>query len=385
MANDPIYLDYNATSPMAPEVVDAMVPALRDLWGNASSKHAYGARAKQALEAARERVAALIGAHPDEILFTSGGTESDNAALFGVTEASRERGRHLVISNVEHAAVELAAARLEAHGWEVTRSPVNRHGHVEVDAVVAAMRDDTALVSIMHGQNETGVLQPVKSIGAAAHERGIPFHCDAAQSVGKMPIDVDGLNVDLLTLAGHKFYGPKGVGALYVRRGTPYAPFLLGAGHEGGRRAGTENVPAAVGLGMACLLAGREFPERTQHLITLRDRLIERLRSVEPRAIIHGESVARLPNTVSIALAGVSAVDLAEQVKDVAIGSGAACHSGVAKPSAVLTAMGVDESTALSTVRICVGRPTSEADVDQAAERIARAAASLRGAAPSMG
>ena len=378
-----IYLDYNATSPIAEEVLQGMLPAFGDLWGNASSAHLHGQRAKQALERARGQVAALLGCEADEIVFTSGGTESDNAAVLGIVEARNPNGGHVVTSVVEHAAIEQACRLLERRGTQVTRVPVDSDGRVRVDDVVGALREETALVSIMHGQNETGVLQPVAEIGALLRARGIPFHCDAAQSVGKMPIRVDALQVDALTLAGHKFYGPKGVGALYLRRGTPFRSYLLGAGHEAGRRAGTENVPGVVGLGLACELATRELPNRQAHLQTMRDRLIEGLRAALPDAVVHGLGVERLPNTVSVALPGTVAVEVAAAAPTVLCGTGPACHSGRPHLSPTLTAMGLPEPLALATLRLSVGRTTTEQQVDAAAAALAQAATQLRTRTPA--
>ncbi|HET6277453.1 MAG TPA: cysteine desulfurase family protein, partial [Candidatus Polarisedimenticolia bacterium] len=234
-APDPIYLDYNATSPVAPEVAEAMIPALRDLWGNPSSPHVYGRRARAAVETARQQVAALLGCEQDEVIFTAGGTEADNAAIIGVAEAAADRGRHLVISAVEHAAVEEPCRYLERRGWEVTRVGVDRNGRVATGEVEEALRADTALISIIHAQNETGVLQPIAEIGRLARSRGSPMHSDTAQSIGKMAVTAAALHADLLTVAGHKLYAPKGVGALFLRRGTPFAGFMRGAGHESGR------------------------------------------------------------------------------------------------------------------------------------------------------
>ncbi len=370
---DPIYLDYNATTPVAPEVLAAMLEALRDGWGNPSSAHAYGRRARAAVERAREQVAALLGCAPDEVLFTSGGTESDNAAILGVADARSLHGRHVVISRVEHAAVEQACRWLEGRGYEVTRVPVDGDGRVAAADVAAALRPDTVLVSVLHAQNETGVLEPVAEIGALARAREIPFHSDAAQSVGKLAVDVGALVVDLLTVAGHKLYAPQGVGALVVRRGTPFAPLLRGAGHESGRRSGTENVAGIVGLGAACALAARELPARTERLTTLRDRLETGLRRIVPDLVVHGAGAARLPNTLSVAFPGARGYDIAARAEGVAIAAGAACHSGRPNVSAVLCAMGVPEDLALSTLRLTVGRPTTPEEVDRAAERIGTA------------
>lgn len=374
-----VYLDHNSTTPLADEVREAMLAALDGAWGNPSSTHAYGRPARRTVDDARVRLAALLGARPTEVLFTAGGTESDNAAVFGVAEALSDRGRHVVISAIEHAAVEKPCARLERRGWSVTRVPVDRHGTVAVDAVRDAIRDETVLVSVMHSNNETGALQPVAEIGALARERGIPFHTDAAQSVGKLEIDVETLNADLLTVAGHKFYGPKGVGALYVRSGTPFEPYLLGAGHEGGRRAGTENVAAIAGLGAAADLARAELPDRTRRLCERRDALEAGLRERLGDVVVHAGAVERLPNTSSLAVPGVDANALLDRATGVAASAGAACHSGRPHVSRTLAAMGVEASLALATMRLTVGRSTTEADVRRAVDEIARHA---RTAAP---
>ena len=364
---EPIYLDYNATTPVAPEVADAVNHAVRELWGNPSSNHVWGRRARTAVDQARARVAALLGCEPDEVIFTGGGTESDNAAILGVAEALTGRGRHVVISAVEHAAVDRPCRLLESRGFEVTRVGVDAHGRLRTAEAAAALRPDTVLVSLVHAQNETGVLQPVRELAEATRARGIVLHTDAAQSVGKLPIDVRELGCDLLTVAGHKLYAPKGVGALYVRRGTPFAGFLRGAGHEGGRRAGTENVPGIVGLGAACELALRELPRRTPHLTELRDRLERALLESLPGLTIHGAAVPRLPNTTSVAFPGVLAADLASAAPGIGLSLGAACHSTHPEPSSVLRAMGVPDELALGTLRLSVGSPTTAAEIDRAA------------------
>jgi len=368
---DPIYLDFNATTPVAPEVLAAMLPALRDRWGNPSSIHAYGRAARRALEDARREVAGLLGCDPDEIIFTSGGTESDNAAIVGIAEALERRGKHLVISNVEHAAVEESCRRLEARGFAVTRVPVDTRGCVDPAAFEQAFRPDTVLVSLMHAQNETGVLQPVAEVAGLARARGIVVHSDAAQSVGKVPVRVPDLGVDALTVAGHKLYAPKGVGALFLRRGTPFVPYLRGAGHEAGRRSGTESVPLAVALGAACALASREIQSRTAHLRSMRDRLESGLRARFSDLVVHGAGAERLPNTAHVALPGVDANALLARLDGVAAAAGAACHAGGATPSRVLLAMGVAPDLALCTLRLTVGRPTRGEDVDAAVEQIA--------------
>ena len=377
-ASDPIYLDYNATSPVAPEVAEAMIPALRDLWGNPSSPHVYGRRARAAVETARQQVAALLGCEPDEVIFTGGGTEADNAAIIGVAEAVVDRGRHLVISVVEHSAVEESCRYLERRGWEVTRVGVDRNGRVATGEVEAALRADTALISIIHAQNETGVLQPIAGIGRLARSRGIVLHSDTAQSTGKTAFTAAALHADLLTVAGHKLYAPKGVGALFLRRGTPFAGFMRGAGHESGRRAGTENVPAIVGLGAACALASRELPQRARHLLQVRTRLEDELRRRLPDLVIHGAEVERLPNTISVAFPGTIARDVADRAEGLAVAAGAACHSDKPHVSSVLTAMGIPDALALATLRLSVGSPTTLDDADRAAAILARTVGAAR-------
>jgi cysteine desulfurase len=379
-----VYLDHNATTPLAPEVLEAVTRAQRDLWGNPSSPHALGAAARRALDEAREQVAALLSCLPDEVVFTSGGTESDNAAVFGVAEARPER-RHLVISAVEHAAVAEPARRLVERGFRLSVIGVLPSGVLDLAQLEAALTPDTALVSVIHAQNETGVVQPVAAVAERARACGAVFHTDAAQSVGKVAIDMKALGADLLTVAGHKVYAPKGIGALVVRRGTPFRRFLDGAGHESGRRAGTENVAGAVGLGAACALAAREGGERSKQLAARRDRLERALAACFAGAVVHGQSAPRLPNTCSIALPGVEAWKLLADLRDVlAASAGAACHSSGAHVSPVLSAMGVPAELALGTIRLTTGRDTSDADVDAAVEAIYRwGEASASAKAPS--
>ncbi len=373
----PIYLDHNATTPLAPEVIESMVSALRDLWGNPSSAHRFGCDAREAMERAREQVAELLGCDTDEIVFTSGGTESDNTAIVGVAEALEQRGRHIVISAVEHAAVDEACRYLEKRGWSVDRVDVDENGRVRLGDLRLALSPGTTLISVMHAQNETGVIQPIAEIARIARDQGVVFHCDAAQTVGKIPVRVRDLGVDLLTLAGHKFYGPKGIGALYIRRGTPFERCARGAGHERGRRAGTEDVASIVGLGEACALATREIAERIAHLQELRDRLEQRLRKHFPELVVHGGGAERLPNTLYAGFPGVNADALVGQLDGVATATGAACHSGVTEPSRVLGAMGVPPELAVCTLRLTTGRDNTLEEMDAAADRIAEAAARL--------
>ena len=377
---DPIYLDYNATTPVASEVIDEMLPVLRECWGNPSSGHVYGERARAALERARERVAALLDCEPTEVVFTGGGTESDNAAVVGVAEALEERGRHLVTSAIEHPAVEEVCRYMERRGWRVTRVPVRATGRIDPADVEAALETGTTLITIMHANNETGVLQPIREIAEIAHAHDIVLHTDAAQSVGKLRVAVNELGVDLLTVAGHKLYAPKGVGVLYIRKGTPFAGFLRGAAHESGRRSGTENTPGIAGLGAACELASQELELRTRRMREMRDRLTAALRVPFPDLLVHGEAVERLPNTLFAAIPGVNAVQLLARLDGVAAAAGAACHSDTPGASGVLGAMGVSDELAAATLRLSVGRSTTPADIDSAAEHIARAAREIRDA-----
>jgi len=369
---DAIYLDFNATTPVAPEVLEAMLPALREHWGNPSSDHAWGRRARAVIETARAQVAALVGAAPDEVVFTGGGTEADNAAVLGVATALEHRGRHLVISAIEHPAVAAAAAALERRGFRVSRVAPGPEGAVDPDAVEAAFAPDTTLVSVMHANNETGVIQPVREIARRARRREIVVHTDAAQSVGKLPVRLDDLGADLLTIAGHKLHAPKGIGALVRARGAPCASLLVGGSHESGRRAGTENTAGIVGLGAACALAGAELERRRERLERRRERLEAGLARRLPGLVIHGARAARLPNTTSVAFPGVDAAALLAVLPNLAASTGAACHARGRQPSAVLTAMGVPDELALSTLRLSVGRSTTAEEIDRAVGLIAR-------------
>jgi len=373
----PIYLDYNASTPVAPEVLEVMVRTLREVHGNPLSMHAFGVAARDVVERARAEVAAAIGAEADEIVFTSGGTESNNAAIEGVALALGDRGRHLVITAIEHASVEQACRRLEKRGWGVTRVAVDPHGTIDARAVESAIRPDTVLVSVMHANNETGVIQPVAAVARAAHAKGVAVHTDAAQSLGKIRVNVRELDVDLLSIAGHKLYAPQGVGALYLRRGTPFTPMILGAGHQQNRRSGTENVALSAALGAACALAARELEVRREHAQAMRDRLETRLRESFPTLVVHGAEAKRLPNTLYAAFPGLDANELLLRMDGVATGSGAACHSGKADPSKVLLAMGVKPELAKATLRLTTGWPTTAEEIDAAAARIVQAAKAL--------
>ena len=366
-----VYLDYNATTPIAPEVLAAMMPYLGDEFGNPSSGHALGRRARAAIDDARSEVARLIGAEPDEIVFTSGGTEANNLAIAGVMRAVATR-RHVVTSTIEHPATVEPCKELARRGCAVTWVAVDDAAQVDAEAVAAIVRDDTALVSIMHSNNEVGTLQPIAAIARAGHARGALVHTDAAQSIGKVPIDVRELGVDLLSIAGHKLHAPKGVGALYVRRGIPIAPVVRGASHERGLRPGTENVASIVALGRACGLAhdGIAGADRVR---MLRDRLWNRLRAAAAEIALNGHATDRLPNTLSVRFPRVRGTALLARVEDEIFAStGSACHDGRESPSSVLRAMGLDDDAALGTVRISLGRATTEQDVDTAAEALTR-------------
>jgi len=368
MMQKPIYLDYNATTPVDPAVVDAMEPYLREHFGNPSSDHVYGYRTRAAVQTAREQLATLLGAAPEEVVFTGGGSEANNLAIKGVAYALRERGNHIITSAVEHPAVAEPLHFLERQGYQVTTVPVNRDGQVDPAQVAAAITDQTILVSIMYANNEVGTIQPIHAIAAVAHARGILVHTDAAQAVGKIAIDLPSLGVDLMAVAGHKFYGPKGIGALIVRRGVPLEPLIHGAGHEGGRRAGTENVPYAVGLGCAAALARERIPAYEERVRALRDGLHQYILERIPSAILNGHPVERLPNTLNLSFPGVNAGDLLATIRDeVACSTGSACHAGYAAPSSVLLAMGRDVELASAALRISLGWGTTQQEVQRAA------------------
>jgi cysteine desulfurase len=371
MTNDPIYLDHNATTPLLPEVVDAMLPYLREHFGNPSSGNVYGARARAAVAQAREQVAALLGCNADEIVFTSGGTEANNLAIRGVTEAI-ERKSHVVTTAIEHPATARPCAWLEKHERSVTRIGVDADGRARVDAGREAIDGDTALVTVMHSNNETGVLQPVEELARLAHAAGALIHTDAAQSLGKVPVRVRELDVDLLSIAGHKLYAPKGVGALYVKRGTPLVPFALGASHERGLRPGTENVASIVGLGAACEAVGRDLDLMAARMQRLRDLLWEQLASGVPGLALNGHRELRLPNTLNVRFPRASGNAILEGAPEVAASTGSACHEGHESASAVILAMGVRADEALGSVRLTLGRGTSEDDVVRAAEALTR-------------
>jgi cysteine desulfurase len=360
-----VYLDHNATTPVRDEAIEATERALHHAWGNPSSVHAEGAAARAVVEQARAQVAALLGAEPDEVVFTAGATESNNAAIRGCAQG-RERPGSLVASAAEHPSVDAPLAALEAAGWRVARVPVDAEGLLDPEAVAAALAPDTALVTLLWGNNETGVVQPLERIAARVRERGIPLHVDATQCVGKLPVDLRDLPVDLLSLSAHKLGGPKGVGALVARRGREPAPLLLGGPQERRRRGGTENVPGIAGLGAACALAARELPERTLRWGALRDRLWDGIREKIPRVRRNGSAANALCNTLNVEIEGASGEILVQalDLEGIAASTGAACASGSLHPSHVLEAMGRSAAAARSSLRFSVGHGSDEAAVD---------------------
>ncbi len=375
----PIYLDYNATTPVAAEVMEAMLPYLVERFGNPSSTHPYGRKATEAVREARASVAGLLGAAADEIVFTGSATEANNLALLGVASALKRKKRHLVVSAVEHPAVMAPALHLRSEGWELSVIPVDAFGRVNPSDIAAALRPDTALVSIMHANNEVGTIQPIADIAAITKARGVLLHTDAAQSTGKIPLDINALGVDLLTLAGHKFYAPKGVGALYVRTGTPIAPIQFGADQERGLRPGTENVLHVVGLGAASRLARQRLPAATGKLRLLRDTLHQRLATSVPGLMLNGHTTERLPNTLHVSFPGIAGRELLARVAGVAASVGSACHAETDAVSGVLAAMGCDANRARGAVRLSVGWMTTPEEIDAAATALSEGVDGLLG------
>jgi len=364
------YFDHNATTPVAPAVVEAVARALSSTFGNASSVHAYGQQAKAVLDRARGDVAALIGGEPAEVVFTAGGTEADNFAIRGAVEALASRGRRRIITSaIEHEAVLNTARHLEKRGVPVTILPVTSDGLVTVDALRTAIGPDTAIVSVMHANNEIGTVQPITELARVAHDHGALMHSDAVQSVGKIPVDVGALGVDLLSLSGHKFYGPKGTGALWIRRSVRLTPLLTGGRHERNRRAGTENVPALVGLGVAATLAAASLNEEALRLAELRDRLEAQVLRTVPGTVVNGAGAPRVPNTSNIGFTGVEAESLliALDLEGFAVSTGAACSSGTLEPSHVLKAMHLPNGRAQNAIRFSLGASNTAADVDRLA------------------
>ena len=379
-----IYLDYNATTPVDPAVLDAMLPYFAESFGNASSIHSPGQRARGAVDASRASVAALMGAKPSEIVFTSGGTESDNLALFGVVAASQEPRKHIITTAIEHHAVLNAAQALEKLGIAVTYVPVGREGVVDPEDIRRALKPETILISVMHANNELGTIQPIEEIGRIAAAAKVIFHCDAVQTAGKIPLDVNRLGVDLLTISAHKFYGPKGAGAIYVRSGTPLEPQFHGGHHERDRRPGTENVPGIVGLGKAAELARKNMMTDCARITTLRNRLEDALLATCAEARVNGNRAQRVSNTSNISFhaAGGEALVIALDLQGIACSTGAACSSGAVGPSHVLMAIGLSPDEARSSLRFSLGRNTTLEEIDQAIALIPQAVERLRALSP---
>jgi cysteine desulfurase len=372
MEKNPIYLDYNATTPIDPRVKDAMLPYLAENFGNPSTTYVYGQRAKQGVKKAREEVANLIGAMPEDIVFTSGGSESDNQAIIGTVLANTAKGKHIITSCIEHPAVLKTCRYLEDRlGFSVTYVSVDRTGRVNPRDVQEAITDKTTLITIMHANNEVGTIEPIEEIGEIARNHKIAFHTDAAQSCGKVEVDVRNLKVDLLTLVGHKMYAPKGIGALFIRKGTVLDSYIHGAGQESGRRAGTENVPYIVGLGKACDIARSELSEYEKTVKTLRDRLHAHIAGgLGERVHLNGHPEKRLPNTLNISISGIVGEELLGAIPEIAASTGAACHAGSTEPSGVLLEMGLGRELALGALRLSLGRWSTPVEVEAAGDLI---------------
>ena len=376
-----VYFDHNATTPVASSVLDVMLTVLRDDFGNASSVHRLGQQAKARLDEARTAVAALIGAEPSELVFTSGGTEADNFALRGAAEAQEPTGRkHLIATAIEHEAVLVTLKALARRGWRTTLLPVDHTGIVSPDALEDALTDDTAIVSVMHANNEIGTIQPVAELARMAHGRGALFHTDAVQSIGKVPVDVRAFGADLASLSAHKFNGPKGAGALWIKRGTRITPILTGGKHERTRRAGTENVPGIAGLGAAATLAKTKLVNDIAGIAALRDRLEREILARIPGTVVNGALEPRVPNTTNISFDRVEAESLliALDLEGVAVSTGAACSSGTLEPSHVLRAMGLPTHRAQNSIRFSLGAENTEVEVDYVLEKLPKAVEKLR-------
>lgn len=380
-----IYFDHNATTPVDPCVLDAMLPHFREAYGNASSLHGFGQVARQGVERARRQVAKQLECEPRDLVFTSGGTEADNLAVFGIVRESRERARHVITSQIEHPAVLNACQQLEGEGVEVTYLPVGHDGVVSPDDVRAAMRPSTTLVSVMHASNEVGTLQPVAEVGRITKEAGVPFHIDGVQSFGKVPTPVSELGADLFSLSAHKIYGPKGVGALYVRRGLQLTKVQYGGKHERDRRPGTENVPGITGLGAAAELAGNRRQSDANRIEALRDRLERGILERIPDTHVQCAASPRLPNTASVRFDGAESEPMliSLDLHGIAVSSGSACSSGSSEPSHVLSAIGLSRSQAKSTLRFSLGRTSSEDDVDRLLDALPGIVERLRALSPA--
>jgi len=379
-----VYLDHNATTPVAPEVFAAMTPYLTNAFGNASSIHQFGREALKAINNARKQVAEFLNCDPKEIVFTSGGTEADNHAVGGVVKAKASKGKHIITSSIEHHAVLNLAKRLEKEDVEVTFLPVSQDGVVNPEDLKKAIRDDTILVSIMMVNNETGVINPIKELAAVAAQRGVLFHTDAVQAAGKIPIDVKDLGVDLLSISAHKFYGPKGVGVLYVKKGAPLRPLLVGGHHENNKRAGTENVPGIVGMGEAARLAKENMQQHNAQISALRDRLEEKIQKAIPYTTIAGGKAPRVSNTTNIGFHFIEgeAILLNLDIKGIGVATGSACTSGTLEPSHVLGAMGISTEVAQGAIRFSFGYGNTEQEVDYVVDALSEIIPKLRNMSP---
>ena len=376
---EPIYLDYNATTPIDPQVAQAMLPYIHQHYGNPSSSHTIGVAAKKGVDQAREQLAEMLGSQMEEVVFTSGGTESNNYAIKGVAGAYRNKGNHIITSSVEHPAVLEVCSYLEVRGNKVTYLPVDGFGMVDPDQVAAVITPETILISIMHANNEVGTIEPIEAISEIARRHGVLLHADCAQSAGKIPVNVDALGVDLLSIAGHKVYSPKGIGALYIRKGVQLEKLIHGANHEMGWRAGTENVIEIVGLGQACELIRQNLANYHQSMLTMRDRLETGLAERVPNVKVNGHPEKRLPNTSSLSFKGLEANEMLAGLQEVAASAGAACHSDRIEVSSVLEAMRVPIEYAMGTLRFSVGRFTTEEEIDRALEDICQSVARYGG------
>lgn len=379
-----IYLDYAATTPTNPEVLKAMMPYLSDIFGNPSSIHSFGQETRAAVDEAKDKIATLIGASSDEIVFTGGGTEADNFAIKGIAYANEGNGNHIITASIEHHAVVEPCRFLQRRGFEVTYLPVDQYGLVDPQDVKNAIIDKTILISVMHANNEIGTIEPIAEIGRIAREAGIYFHTDAVQTVGRIPVNVDDLGIDLLAMSAHKLYGPKGVGALYIRKGTKLTPFMNGGEQEQGRRAGTENVPAIVGFGKATEIANQDMDMEGKRLISLRDTLINGLISQIEHIRLNGHPTRRLPNNVNVSVESVEGESmlLNLDLEGVAASSGSACSSGSLEPSYVLLAMGLSHELAHGSLRFSLGRESTEADISRVLVVLPRIIAKLRAMSP---
>lgn len=379
-----IYLDHAATTPVHPEVREAVLPFMGEYFGNPSSVHSFGREVKKAIEEAREKVANLIGAKPEEIIFTSGATESDNHAIFGIAKANEKKGNHIITTNIEHHAVGDTCEILEKMGYQVTYLPVDENGLISPKQVEEAITDKTVLVTIMHGNNEIGTIQPIKEIGEVVKAKGVYFHTDAVQTTGQIPVDVNDLKVDLMSISAHKMYGLKGVGALYLRKGTKLGKFIYGGAQERRRRSGTENIVGIISLGKAAEIAQKELEQRVAHNTRLRDKLIDGILEKIPHVRLNGDRVHRLPNNVNISFQYVEGESLllTLDLKGIAASSGSACTSGSLDPSHVLLAIGLSHEIAHGSLRLTMGRDNTEEDIDYVLEVLPEIVAKLRAMSP---